>query len=142
MPPWRSSKAPLRGAVPGAGAALHHARRRVLRVAHGARKKDPFLIKLADQELFGFAALWDRTLKPDGEAIESCVIITLPGNELMRRIHNTGAHPFRMPAPLAKEDREQWLTGSAAEAASGNEAIPAGMHARVSGQHASQQSQK
>ncbi len=40
----------------------------------------------------------------------------MPGNELMRHIHNTGAHPFRMPALLAKEDREQWLTGTPIEA--------------------------
>ena len=79
-------------------------------------KKNPFLIKLADQEVFGFAALWDRSFKADGEAIESCALITMPGNDLMRRIHNTGAHPFRMPALLSKEDREQWLTGSGAEA--------------------------
>lgn len=75
-------------------------------MAHGPREKKPFLIKLADQELLGFAALWDRSFKPDGEAIESCALITLPGNDLMRRIHNVGAHPFRMPALLAKEDRE------------------------------------
>jgi len=81
---------------------------------HG--KKNPFLIELADQELFGFAALWDRSFKPDGVAIESCALITLPGNELMRHIHNTGAHPFRMPALVAKGDRERWLTGSAADA--------------------------
>ncbi len=81
---------------------------------HG--RKIPFLIKVADQELFGFAALWDRSFKLDGKTIESCALITLPGNELMCRIHNTGAHPFRMPALLAKEDRERWLTGSAVEA--------------------------
>ena len=79
-------------------------------------KKNPYLIKLADQELFGFAGLWDRSIKADGDVIESCALITLPGNELMRRIHNTGAHPFRMPALLAKEDRERWLTSSAVEA--------------------------
>jgi putative SOS response-associated peptidase YedK len=81
-------------------------------------KKNPFLIKLADQEVFGFAALWDRSFKPDGEVIESCALITVPGNGLMRRIHNTGAHPFRMPALLALEDRERWLTGTVAEAKS------------------------
>ena len=80
------------------------------------QKKSPYLIKLADQEIFGFAALWDRSSKPDGTAIESCALITMPGNELMRRIHNTGAHPFRMPALLAKDDREQWLLGTAVEA--------------------------
>jgi len=79
-------------------------------------KKKPFLIKLADQELFGFAALWDRSIKPDGAIIESCALITMPGNDLMRHIHNTGAHPFRMPALLAAGDREQWLTGTLSEA--------------------------
>jgi putative SOS response-associated peptidase YedK len=80
------------------------------------RNKNPFLIKLSDQELFGFAALWDRSIKADGTVIESCALITMPGNELMRHIHNTGAHPFRMPALLAKADREQWLMGTALEA--------------------------
>ena len=45
-------------------------------------------------------------------AIESCALITLEGNDLMKRIHNTGANPFRMPALLAREDREAWLTGT------------------------------
>jgi putative SOS response-associated peptidase YedK len=79
-------------------------------------KKNPYLIKLADQDVFGFAALWDRSIAADGNVIESCAIITMPGNELMKQIHNTGAHPFRMPALLAKEDRERWLTGTADEA--------------------------
>ena len=73
-------------------------------------------IKLADQELFGFAALWDRSIEPGGIVAESCALITMPGNEIMRHIHNTGAHPFRMPALLAKQDREQWLTGTPSEA--------------------------
>jgi putative SOS response-associated peptidase YedK len=60
--------------------------------------------------------LRDRSIKADGDVIESCALIPLPGNEPMRRIHNTGAHPFRMPALLAKEDRERWLMGSAVEA--------------------------
>jgi putative SOS response-associated peptidase YedK len=34
----------------------------------------------------------------------------------MRRIHNAGAHLLRMPALLAKEDREPWLAGSVIEA--------------------------
>jgi len=79
-------------------------------------KKNPYLIKLADQEVFGFAALWDRSRTDAGAIIESCAIITMAGNDFMRRIHNTGAHPFRMPAVLGKEDRERWLTGSVSEA--------------------------
>jgi len=82
----------------------------------GDGKKNPHLIKLADQEIFGFAALWDRSRTDTGTVIESCAIITMPGNDFMRQIHNTGAHPFRMPALLTKADREPWLTGNVAEA--------------------------
>lgn len=79
-------------------------------------KKHPFFIHLNDQEVFGFAALWDRSFKPDGTVIESVVHITMPGNELMRDIHNTGNHPHRMPAILRAADHEAWLAGSKEEA--------------------------
>jgi len=79
-------------------------------------RKAPYLITVADQELFGFAALWDRSVKEDGTAAESCVHITMPANELMANIHNTGNNPHRMPAILRAEDREAWLTGTPQEA--------------------------
>jgi putative SOS response-associated peptidase YedK len=79
-------------------------------------RKAPYLITVADQELFGFAALWDRSVKEDGTAIESCVHITMPANELMADIHNTGNNPHRMPAILRAEDREAWLSGTPEEA--------------------------
>jgi putative SOS response-associated peptidase YedK len=79
-------------------------------------RKRPYLITLADQELFGFAALWDRSVKADGTPIESCVHITLPANELMADIHNAGSHPYRMPAIVRAEDRDVWLRGTAQEA--------------------------
>jgi putative SOS response-associated peptidase YedK len=82
--------------------------------AHG--RKAPWLITVADQELFAFAALWDRSIREDGTAVESCVHVTLPANALMADIHNAGANPQRMPAILRQEDRDAWLTGSAAEA--------------------------
>jgi putative SOS response-associated peptidase YedK len=75
-------------------------------------RKFPYYIHLADQEAFAFAALWDRSVKPDGTAIESVVHITMPANELMRDIHNTGNNPHRMPAILRPEDHEVWLNGS------------------------------
>jgi putative SOS response-associated peptidase YedK len=81
---------------------------------HG--RKAPYLITVADQELFGFAALWDRSVRDDGTAIESCVHVTMPANELMAEIHNTGNNPHRMPAILRAEDREAWLTGTPEEA--------------------------
>ncbi len=78
--------------------------------------KSPWFIHLADREVFGFAGIWDRSINAAGEASESCAIITMPGNELMRDIHNTGANPYRMPAILAEADQEAWLGGSAQEA--------------------------
>ena len=79
-------------------------------------RKAPFLITLADQEVFGFAALWDRSFKEDGTVIESCVHITMPANEILTDIHNGGANPFRMPAIVRSEDRDAWLTGTPEEA--------------------------
>jgi putative SOS response-associated peptidase YedK len=78
--------------------------------------KAPYYITIVDQPVFAFAALWDRSVKPDGTAIESCVHITLPANELMRDIHNTGNNPHRMPAILKREDQEAWLCGTVEDA--------------------------
>jgi len=88
-------------------------------------RKAPYLISVADQELFGFAALWDRSIAADGIVTESCVHITLPANELMADIHNTGANPHRMPAILRIEDREAWLTGAPQEALAALRPYPA-----------------
>lgn len=76
-------------------------------------QKQPYFIHLADQEVFGFASLWDRSVTEEGSAVESCAIITLPANELMRGIHNAGAHPGRMPAILAPDQFDHWLDGGA-----------------------------
>jgi putative SOS response-associated peptidase YedK len=81
---------------------------------HG--RKAPYLITLADQDLFAFAGLWDRSAKDDGRAIESCVHITMPANALMADIHNAGNNPHRMPAILRREDRDAWLNGTVEQA--------------------------
>jgi putative SOS response-associated peptidase YedK len=77
--------------------------------------RQPFYIHLADQELFGFAGLWDRSKGPGG-VIESCTLITMPANPLLKQIHNAQQ---RMPAILRRGDHEAWLQGdqSAARAA-------------------------
>jgi putative SOS response-associated peptidase YedK len=79
-------------------------------------RKQPFFIHLADREIFGFAALWDRSFTADGATIESCAHITMAGNSLMRDIHNSGNHPYRMPAILRNEDYDAWLSGTTDEA--------------------------
>ncbi len=81
-----------------------------------AGRKAPYLITLADQEVFGFAGLWDRSIRSDGSVVESCAHLTMPANDLLADIHNSGSHPQRMPAILRREDHETWLHGSAAEA--------------------------
>jgi putative SOS response-associated peptidase YedK len=73
------------------------------------KTKQPFFITLNDQEIFGFAGLWDSSMGADGAAVESCTIVTLPANRLMTEIHNL---KHRMPAILAREDRDAWLRGS------------------------------
>ena len=79
-------------------------------------RKTPYLITLADQELFGFAGLWDWSVREDGAVIESCAHITMPANDLLGDIHNGGDHARRMPAILRREDHERWLKGTIAEA--------------------------
>lgn len=75
-------------------------------------RKAPFYITVADQPVFAFAGLWDRSVKADGTEVDSCVHITMPANALMREIHNTGNNPHRMPAILRREDQDKWLNGS------------------------------
>jgi putative SOS response-associated peptidase YedK len=97
---------------------------RCLQIANGffewhlddAGRKAPYYIHLADQAVFAFAALWDRSIKADGTAVESVVHITLPANDLMRQVHNTGGNPHRMPAILRREDQKAWLSGTVDEA--------------------------
>ncbi len=87
-------------------------------------RKQAYYIHLADQDVFGLAGLWDRSTAADGSVVESCTIITMPANDLMAQVHNVRA---RMPAILAREDREAWLAGSAAEAHAVLKPYPDGM---------------
>ncbi|MGC8517554.1 MAG: SOS response-associated peptidase [Steroidobacteraceae bacterium] len=75
-------------------------------------RKQPYFIHLTDAPVFGFASVWDASIAADGATIESCAVITLPGNALLRHIHNSASHPGRMPAILAPEQFEAWLSGA------------------------------
>jgi putative SOS response-associated peptidase YedK len=70
-------------------------------MATGARKQ-PYYIRPANDELFGFAGLYERWNGPDGP-LESCTIITTDANELTRPIHT------RMPVILPVESYAHWL---------------------------------
>ena len=77
------------------------------------KTKVPFYFHVNDQDVFAFAGLWDSSRSDAGDRIESCTHITVPANKLLGEIHNAKQ---RMPAILAKEDREAWLTGTTEEA--------------------------
>ena len=86
--------------------------RRCILPAHGfyewqkldAKSKQPHLIQMKDQGLFGFAGLWERWKdKASGETVQSCTIITTEPNELCAPIHN------RMPVILSPETCVRWL---------------------------------
>jgi putative SOS response-associated peptidase YedK len=96
--PWRRGQ---RCILPAAGFYEWH--------LNGDGSKTPFYITCADQPVFGFAGLWDRSVTAEDSAIESCTIITMPPNALLAEIHNAKQ---RMPAILAAEDIEAWLAGS------------------------------
>jgi len=77
------------------------------------KSRVPYYIHLNDQETFAFAGLWDASRTAQGTWVESCTHLTMPANRLLSEIHNT---QHRMPAILAREDREAWLSGSDEEA--------------------------
>lgn len=87
-------------------------------------RKQPWFIGLANKEVMAFAALWDRSVKADGTAIESFTIITLPANDFMAEIHN---EKLRMPAILRAEDVDAWLRGTLEEAKAALIQFPGGL---------------
>ncbi|HEU5098236.1 MAG TPA: SOS response-associated peptidase [Roseiflexaceae bacterium] len=65
--------------------------------------KQPFCIRLKDDELFAFAGLYDVWHDPEGNELYSYTIITTAPNELVAPIHN------RMPVILHRDDEDAWL---------------------------------
>jgi putative SOS response-associated peptidase YedK len=66
--------------------------------------KVKYRIARKDDDLFGFAGLYDHWRNPtDGRELTTCTIITTEPNELVAPIHN------RMPVILLPEDEDHWL---------------------------------
>jgi putative SOS response-associated peptidase YedK len=82
----------------------------------------PYYIHADDQDVFGFAGLWERSTVDANAVTESCVIVTVPANALMAEINNTKA---RMPAILAREQRDLWLLAEPPAAGGALAAYPA-----------------
>lgn len=65
-------------------------------------RKQPYYIRLKSGQPFGMAGLWDRWDK-QGDAIETCGILTCDANEPMLAIHD------RMPVVIPPESFAVWL---------------------------------
>ncbi len=64
--------------------------------------KQPWYIRIREQDWFGFAGLWDEA-EIEGERLQSFTILTTQPNAAMERIHT------RMPVILDEKDFEAWL---------------------------------
>ena len=80
----------------------------------GSRRKQPWLVYLADRRPMAFAGMWEVSHTEDGERVESCTIVTAPANALMAEIHNTRK---RIPVVLeGRWEQDAWLCGTKGEA--------------------------
>jgi len=66
--------------------------------------KQPWYMSFKSGEPMAFAGLWEEWRPSEGEAIETCCIITTEANALIQPIHD------RMPAILNPDQWEQWLS--------------------------------
>jgi len=78
----------------------------------GAKKKQPYFIRMKDEALCCIAGLYNYAPVPDpatGELIGSFSILTRSANTMMQKIHNGGEHSGRMPLLLNRELALRWL---------------------------------
>ncbi len=87
--------------------------RRCLVVADGfyewkktGTRKQPYVIRMCDGSPFAFAGLWEHWESAEGEAIDSCALLTTQPNELVGEVHD------RMPVILRPSDFDLWLDPS------------------------------
>jgi putative SOS response-associated peptidase YedK len=68
-----------------------------------AKEKQPFCFEVEAGAVFAFAGLWDSWRSPDGDALETCTILTTTPNDLLADVHD------RMPVILPAELYDRWL---------------------------------
>ena len=69
--------------------------------------KVPHHVRFSDRRPFAFAGLWERWSPPDGEAVETCTILTTAPNEVLAPLHD------RMPVIVSPARYADWLTAGA-----------------------------
>lgn len=70
--------------------------------------KTPYRFILKDEPLMCFAGIWSKYVKPDGQKIFTCAILTTGANETMKSIHD------RMPIILNEKAQQIWLQNKTA----------------------------
>lgn len=73
------------------------------------KNKQPYLFRLKNNELFGFAGFLVDFKNKEGEERTGFVLLTTEANEIMRPIHD------RLPCILKKEDEDEWLNPDTVE---------------------------
>ena len=68
-----------------------------------SNEKTPYRIIVKDQPMIAFAGIWSRYVKPNGDKLFTCSIITTEANEMMKPIHD------RMPVILDEAAQRVWL---------------------------------
>lgn len=70
----------------------------------GAARKQPWFVRRPDDGIFALAGLWERWQPADGDAVETCTVLTTAANALMAPIHD------RMPVIIDAAQYGEWLS--------------------------------
>jgi putative SOS response-associated peptidase YedK len=77
----------------------------------GGKKKVPFAVKKNDDPIFSTPGLYSTWTDYDtGEIILSYTMLTTEANALMKKVHNGGEHPGRMPLAIERDMEKAWLS--------------------------------
>lgn len=63
----------------------------------------PFFVHMTTNAPFGLAGLYEHWRSPEGRDVATCTVVTSRANQLLGAIHD------RMPAIIAREERDAWL---------------------------------
>ncbi len=82
----------------------------------GGRKKIPFAVRKKDDDIFTIPGLYSTwTDRSTGEIILSYTMLTTAANTLLKKVHNGGEHPGRMPLVIERNMEAIWLGSDATE---------------------------
>ena len=68
-----------------------------------AGRKRPYFILPKDEPVLALAGLWERWRTPNGDRLETCVIVTTAANAQLAQIHD------RMPLLIPRDAQALWL---------------------------------